>query len=58
MLQGALIKFDKTVFLRKKLLQKWLGNVYSCTRNALPKKIWIVDKRYFIIYPWFISTVK
>ena len=32
MFQGALIKFDKTVFL-----QKWLDNVYSYTRNASPK---------------------
>ena len=37
MLQRALIKFDKTVILRKKLLQKWLDNVYNCTKNALPK---------------------
>ena len=37
MLEGALIKFGKTVFLRKKLLQKWLDNVYSCTGNASPK---------------------
>ena len=36
MLQRALIKFDKTL-LTKKLLQKWLDNVYSCTRNASPK---------------------
>ena len=34
MLQRALIKSDKTVFLQKKLLPKWLDNVYSCTRNA------------------------
>ena len=26
MLQGALIKFDKTVFLRKMFLQKWVDN--------------------------------
>ena len=37
MLQGTLIKFDKTVILRKKLLQKLLDNVYNCTQNALPK---------------------
>ena len=37
MLQRALIKSDKTVFLRKKLLQKWLDNMYSCPRNALLK---------------------
>ena len=37
MLQRALIKSDKTVFLRKKLLQKWLDDVYSCTQNASPK---------------------
>ena len=37
MLQGALIKFDKTVFLQKQLRQKWLDNVYSCTQNASPK---------------------
>ena len=37
MLQTALIKSDKTVFLRKTLLQKWLDNVYCCTRSALPK---------------------
>ena len=37
MLQRALIKSDKTVFFRNKLLQKWLDNVYSCTRNVLPK---------------------
>ena len=36
MLQGALIKFDKTVFLRN-LLQKWLDNMYSYTQNASPK---------------------
>ena len=58
MLMEALIKFDKTVFLGKKYLQKWLDNVHSCTRNASPKKIWIADKRPFIIYPWFISIVK
>ena len=34
MLQRASIKSDKTVFLQKKLLPKWLDNVYSCTRNA------------------------
>ena len=59
MLQGALIKFDKTVFLRKK----------NCYRNDLimliavhethrQKEIWIVDKRSFIIYPWFILIIK
>ena len=37
MLQGALIKFNKTVFLRKNLFQKWLDNVYSYTRNVSPK---------------------
>ena len=37
MLQRALIKFDKNCLLTKKLLQKWLDNVYSCTRNASPK---------------------
>ena len=37
MLQEALVKFDKTVFLQKKMLQKWLDNAYSCTRNASPK---------------------
>ena len=31
MLQGALIKFDKTIFFMKKLLLKWLDKVYSCT---------------------------
>ena len=48
MLQRDFKKSDnKTVFLRKKLLQKWLDNVYSCTRNASPK-IWIADKRSFV----------
>ena len=37
MLQKASIKSDKTVILRKKLLQKWLDDVYSCTQNASPK---------------------
>ena len=37
MLQRALIMFDKTVFLQKNLLQKWLDNVYSYTRNVSPK---------------------
>ena len=37
MLQGALVKFDKTVFLQKNLLHKFLDNVYSYTRNASPK---------------------
>ena len=34
MLQGALVKFDKPVFLPKNLLQKWLDSVYSYARNA------------------------
>ena len=37
MLQRALVKSDKTVFLQKKLLQKWLDDVYSRTQNVLPK---------------------
>ena len=37
MLQGALVKLDKTVFLRKNLLKKWFDNVYSYARNASPK---------------------
>ena len=37
MLQRALIMFDKTVFLQKNLLQKWLDNVYSYTQNVSPK---------------------
>ena len=37
MLQRALIKSDKAVFLRNNLLQKWLDNVYSYTRHASPK---------------------
>ena len=36
MFQGVLIKFDNCL-LRKKVLQKWLDNVYSCTQNASPK---------------------
>ena len=53
MLQRSFIKFDKTVFLPKKLLQKCLDNVYRCTQNASPKsRIWIVDKRSFIINPY------
>ena len=38
MLQGALIKFDKTVFLRQKLLQKWLGNVYIAVHETSCQK--------------------
>ena len=37
MLQRALRKSDKTVFLRNNLLQKWLDNVFSYTRHASPK---------------------
>ena len=37
MLQRALIKSDKAVFLPNFFLQEWLDNVYSCTRSALPK---------------------
>ena len=37
MLGGALIKFDKTLFLTKNLLRKWLDNMYSYTRNVSPK---------------------
>ena len=36
MLQRALIKFRKIVFY-KKLLQKWLDNVYSCTQKVSSK---------------------
>ena len=31
------MKSDKTVFLQKILLKKWLDNVCSCTRQASPK---------------------
>ena len=59
MLHGALIKFDKSAFLWQK----------RCYRNILmvcivahvtrgQKWIWVVDKRSFIIYCWFISIVK
>ena len=37
MFQEALIKFDKSVFLQKKMLQKWLDNVYSCIQDASPE---------------------
>ena len=34
LLWRALINFNKAFSYEKKLLQKWLDNVYSCTRNA------------------------
>ena len=37
MLQGAFLEIDKTVFLQKKMLQKWLDNGYSRTQNMLPR---------------------
>ena len=34
LLRRALINSNNAVSYEKKLIQKWLDNVYSCTRNA------------------------
>ena len=38
MLQGALIKFDKTSSYEKRIVTETIDNVYSCTRNSSPKR--------------------
>ena len=53
MLQGALVKFDKTVFLRKICYRNGLIMCIAIHETRHQKLIWIVD-----IYPKFISIVK
>ena len=51
MLQGALIKVDKTVLLRKNFSGNSLIIRIVVHKTRRQKQIWIVNKRYFIIYP-------
>ena len=53
MLQGALVKFDKTAFLRKICYRNGLIMCIAIHQTRHQKLIWIVD-----IYPKFISIVK
>ena len=51
MLQGALTKFDKNVFLRKICYRNGLIMCIVVHEARRQKQIWIVDKQSFIIYP-------
>ena len=50
MLHGALIKFNKTIFLHK-----WLDNVYSYTRNASPKNKYGLAIYDLLLFTFYIS---
>ena len=57
MLQGALIKFDKTSSY-KNLLQKRLDNVCSCTRNASSKNKYGLSINDLLLFTLIIPLVK
>ena len=50
MLQGALIKCDKTILLQKNCFRNGLIMCIISQRNSSLNIIWIVDKQSFIIY--------